>query len=129
MYLFKPIENRIDTIFVHVTDLERSIKFYCDLFRMKVKEGVHTGPIFTLNMGEGRPGITLDNHCFDEDYKFVPSNQPIFNLSSSDINEAFLHVTEMGAEIITEIVTYPDLAEFSFKDPDGNILMVCTCFS
>jgi len=127
--LFKPIENRIDTIFVHVTDLERSIKFYSDLLRMKVKEGVHTGPIYTLSMGEGRPRITLDNHCFDEDYTFVPSNQPIFNLSSSDINEAFQHVKEMGAEIVTDIVTYPDLAEFSFKDPDGNILMVCTCFS
>ncbi|WP_243459289.1 VOC family protein [Metabacillus bambusae] len=127
--MFKPIENRIDTIFIHVSDLERSIKWYSDLLGLEVREGKHTGPVYTLNMGDGRPGITLDNHCFEEDYKFIPSNQPLFNLSASDINEAFKHVTEMGAEITSEIITHPDLAEFSFKDPDGNIIMVCTCFS
>ncbi|MNO49308.1 Glyoxalase-like domain protein [compost metagenome] len=86
---------------------------------MEVRKGKHTGPVYTFNMGDGRPGLTLDN----------PSNQPLFNLSVSDINEAFNHVTEMGAEIVTEIITHPDLAEFSFKDPDGNIIMLCTCFS
>ncbi|MEK4246211.1 VOC family protein [Psychrobacillus sp. FSL K6-2684] len=80
-------------------------------------------------MGDRRPGITLDNHIFEENYKFIPSNQPLFNLSASDINAAFAHVTKMGAEIVTEIIIHPDLEEFSFKDPDGNILMVCTCIS
>ncbi|MEO4054700.1 VOC family protein [Solibacillus sp. CAU 1738] len=127
--MFKPIENRIDTIFVHVSDLERSIKWYSDLLGLEVTKGVHTGPIYTLYMGNDRPGITLDNHYFDEDYKFIPSNQPLFNLSASDIDAAFDHITKIGAEILTEIITHPDLAEFSFKDPDGNIIMVCTCFS
>jgi catechol 2,3-dioxygenase-like lactoylglutathione lyase family enzyme len=95
--LFKPIENRIDTIFVHVSDLERSIKWYSDLLGLQVREEKHTGPVYSLNMGDGRPGITLDNHCFEEDYKFIPLNQPLFNLSASDINEAFNHVTKMGA--------------------------------
>lgn len=126
--LFKPIENRIDTIFIHVSDLERSIKWYSELLGLEVKKGVHTGPIYTLNMGNG-PGITLDNHCFEEDNKLIPSNQPLFNLSSSDINKAFKHVTEMGVEIVTNIIEHPDLAEFSIKDPDGNIIMICTCFS
>ncbi len=127
--MFKPIENRIDTVFVHVSDLERSIQWYSKLFGVEVRKGQHTGPIYTFMMGEGRPGLTLDNHCFDEDYQFFPSNQPLFNLSASDINEAFKHVTEMGVEIVTEIITHPDLAELSFKDPDGNIIMVCTCLS
>lgn len=127
--MYKPIENRIDTVFVHVSDLERSIKWYSDLLGLQVREGEHTGPIYTLNMGDGRPGITLDNHCYEEGYKIIPSNQPLFNLSASDINAAFNHVTKMGAEIITEIITHHDLSEFSFKDPDGNIIMVCSCFS
>ncbi|WP_409274756.1 VOC family protein [Neobacillus sp. SCS-31] len=125
----KAIENRIDTIFVHVTDLERSVRWYSELLGLEVREGKRNGPIYTLNMGDGRPGITLDNHCFEKDYSFIPSNQPLFNLSATDINEAFNHVTNIGAEIVTDIITYPDLAEFSFKDPDGNIIMVCTCFS
>lgn len=127
--MFKTIENRIDTIFVHVSDLERSIKWYSELLGLQVREGNHIGPVYTLNMGDRRPGITLDNHIFEENYKFIPSNQPLFNLSGSDINAAFAHVTKMGAEIVTEIIIHPDLEEFSFKDPDGNILMVCTCIS
>ena len=125
----KPIENRIDTVFVHVSDLERSIQWYSILFGLKIKEEKNFGPLYTLDMGDGLPGITLDDHCLDKDYKFIPSNQPLFNISTSDINIAYEHVTGMGAEIITEIITHPDLAEFSFKDPDGNIIMVCTCFS
>lgn len=125
----KPIENRIDTTFIHVSDLERSIQWYSELLGLEVKKEVYTGPIYTLSMGYGRSGITLDNHCFEEDYKLIPSNQPLFTLSSSDINKAFKHVTEMGAEIVTDIIEHPDLAEFSIKDPDGNIIMVCTCFS
>lgn len=127
--LVKPIENRIDTIFVHVSDLERSVQWYSRLLGLDIREGSFTGPVYTLNMGEGKPGITLDNHCFDENYEFVPSNQPLFNLSSSNINDAFSHVTAMGVELVTEIITHSDMAEFSFKDPDGNIIMICTCFS
>ncbi|WP_197076530.1 VOC family protein [Domibacillus indicus] len=125
----KPVENRVDTIFVHVTDLQRSVKWYSDLLGVETKEENPAGPVYTLDMGAGRPGITLDNHCFEENYTFIPSNQPLFNLSTADIHEAFRHLSEMGAEIVTEIVTHPDLAEFSVKDPDGNIIMVCSCFS
>ncbi|RAV19068.1 VOC family protein [Paenibacillus contaminans] len=124
-----PIHNRVDTIFVHVADLQKSIHWYSKLLGIPVAEGNHAGPIYTLDMGPGRPGLTLDNHCFDSDYELVPSNQPLFNLSAPDIHEAYRHVKELGAEIVSEIQTYPDLSDFSFRDPDGNIIMVCTCFT
>lgn len=125
----KPIDNRIDTIFVHVTNLERSVKWYAELLGLEVAKERLDGPVYTLDMGAGRPGITLDNHCFDDHYAFVPSNQPIFNFSAADIHSAYRHVSAMGAEFVTDIIAHPDMAEFSFKDPDGNILMVCTCYS
>lgn len=125
-----PITNRVDTIFVHVTNLERSIQWYSNLMGIEVCEGKYSGPIYTFNMGAGRPGLTLDNHCFDDDYELIPSNQPLFTLSSTDIDKAYEFVTkELGAEIVTEIETFPDLSDFTFKDPDGNIIMICTCFS
>lgn len=123
-----PIANRIDTIFVHVTDLEKSVKWYGELLGLEIKGEVH-GPIYTFDMGVGRPGLTLDNHCFDDNYEVKPLNQPLFNLSASDINEAYDHVTKLCAETVSEIQHFPDLSEFSFKDPDGNIIMVCTCVS
>ncbi|MGG4552330.1 VOC family protein [Paenibacillus humicus] len=124
-----PIHNRVDTIFIHVSDLKRAAQWYSKLLGIEVEVGEFPGPIYTLPMGEGRPGLTLDNHCLDEMYQFTPSNQPLFNLSCENIHEAYQHVQSLGAEIVTEIQTFPDLAEFSFKDPDGNIIMVCTCFS
>jgi uncharacterized protein len=128
--MISPIANRIDTIFVHVTDLERSIQWYSKLLGIVVSEGEHSGPIFTFDMGQGRPGLTLDNHCFDEVYEFIPSNQPLFNLSATDIDKAYEFVkNELGAEIVAEIETFPDLSYFNFRDPDGNIIMICTCFS
>ncbi|WP_230202466.1 VOC family protein [Paenibacillus ihumii] len=53
----------------------------------------------------------------------------MFNLSCENIHEAYQHVQSLGSEIVTEIQVFPDLSEFSFKDPDGNIIMFCTCFS
>ncbi|MEN2766300.1 VOC family protein [Ornithinibacillus xuwenensis] len=123
------IEKRVDTIFIHVTNLKKSVKWYSQLFGFEVSETEIISPIYTFNMGEGRPGLTLDDHSLDDSCKLVPSNQPLFNLSTSNINAAYEHVKELGGEIVTEIQTYPDLSDFSFKDPDGNILMVCSCFS
>lgn len=124
-----PIYNRVDTIFIHVKDLKSSIRWYCELLGLEFEEGDYKGPIYTLNMGNGRPGLTFDNHCLDTHYEFTPSNQPLLNLSTTDINAAYEHVKKLGAEIVTEIETFPDLSDFTFKDPDGNIIMVCTCFS
>lgn len=123
-----PIASRVDTIFIHVENLEKSVHWYSKLLGVEVKDEIQ-GPIYTFDMGAGRPGLTLDNHCFDEIYELRPSNQPLFNLSSIDIHAAYQFVKELGAEIVTEIQTYPDLSEFTFKDPDGNMLMICTCFS
>ena len=123
-----PIVNRIDTVFVHVTDLEKSVHWYSKLLGVDIKNKVQE-PIYTFDMGVGRPGLTLDNHCFDDRYEFVPQNQPLFNLSTEDIDVSYQFVQQLGAEIVTEIQRYPDLSEFSFKDPDGNIIMICSCFS
>ncbi|MGG3280040.1 VOC family protein [Paenibacillus solani] len=123
-----PIANRVDTIFIHVRDLEKSVHWYSKLLGIEVKSEIQ-GPIYTFDMGPGRPGITLDNHCFDEDYELKTSNQPLFNLSAVDIDAAFQFVKDLNAELVTNIQTYSDLSEFTFKDPDGNLLMICTCFS
>lgn len=109
-----PIHNRVDTIFVHVRDLKKSVQWYCNLLGLEFKEGSYEGPIYTLDMGNGRPGLTFDNHCFDTFYEFSPSNQPLFNLSTPDIHAAFDYVKKLGAEIVTEIEVFPDLSDFTF---------------
>lgn len=123
-----PIANRVDTIFVHVTDLSRSVEWYSKLLGVEV-EGEVQGPIYTFDMGEGRPGLTLDNHCLDDVYELKPLNHPLFNMSAADINAAYDYVKEIGTKYISDIQHFPDLSDFSFEDPDGNIIMICTCIS
>lgn len=48
---------------------------------------------------------------------------PAFHLNTSDIQAAHAHLAERGAEV-TEI---RDGQWFNFKDPDGNVLMICEC--
>ena len=123
-----PILNRLDTVFIHVTNLKESVRWYSKLLAIEFNEDIqYEGPVHTLPMGSNRPGLTLDNHCFDEGYKLIPSNQPLFNLSTEDIDKAYEFVKSVGAEVVTEIARYPDLSDFSIKDPDGNILMICSC--
>lgn len=125
-----PIVNRIDTVFIHVTDLKEAVRWYSKLLAIEFNEDIQfDGPIYTIPMGKNRPGLTLDNHCFEEEYHFIPSNQPLFNLSTEDIDEAYEFVKGIEAEIVTEIARYPDLSDFSFKDPYGNILMICSCIT
>ena len=125
MSVVKPIESTVGTIFIHVKDLKKSVLWYSKLLGIKVDENKIKSPIFTFNMGLGSPGLTLDDHSFDEKYDYTPSNQPLFNMNTSDIDSALQHVKNLGAEDITDIQIFPDLSEFCFKDPDGNILMVC----
>ncbi|TYP68068.1 VOC family protein [Paenibacillus methanolicus] len=35
----KPIDNRIDTIFVHVADLNRSVRWYAELLGLEAPNG------------------------------------------------------------------------------------------
>lgn len=121
-----PIHSMFGTVFVHVTDLEKSIEWYSKLLNIEVHTENHSGPVYTFSMGDSLPGLTLDNHCCDEIYEFQPSNQPLFNLNTKDIHKAYQFVKEeLKAEITTEIEEFPDLASFCFSDPDGNILMAC----
>lgn len=39
------------------------------------------------------------------------------------VDTIFVHVTDLEESV----ERYPDLSEFTFKDPDGNMIMVCTC--
>lgn len=126
--MINPIQNKFGTIFVHVTDLERSIKWYSKLLNQIVHIKNYVGPVYTFNMGDSLPGLTLDNHCWDEVYEFQPSNHPMFNMNTNDIYEAYRFVKEeLKAEITTEIEEFPDLVDFCFSDPDGNIIMACMC--
>lgn len=97
-----PIANRVDTIFVHVPDLKKSVEGYSKLLGVDINGEVQ-GPIYTFDLGEGRPGLTLDNHCFDEIYELKSLHHPLFNLSPLDMNAAYIVLVDSDWDKVGEL--------------------------
>lgn len=66
-------------------------------------------------------GLVLDGRIYSADAVF---RVPGFHLNTADIEAAHVHLRAMGSET-TEI---RDGRWFNFKDPDGNVLMICECW-
>jgi hypothetical protein len=45
--------------------------------------------------------------------------------ATQDIDAAHSWLLSQGIEIVTELYRDPNIAFFNFKDPDGNIHMIC----
>ncbi|WP_083954085.1 VOC family protein [Virgibacillus siamensis] len=120
-----PIKNKMNTVFVHVSDLKNSVRWYSRLLNeqvdlSEVKEPVHN---MTLNQ---YTGLTLDAGPTGEKKEIVPSEYPLFNFHTEDIEKAYVFVKELGYPIESEIIRFDDFSYFNVSDPDGNIIMICT---
>ena len=121
-----PIEARLPTVFIHVTDLNRAVAFYRQLFSYPLEAGTdyHNG-LFGFDLKNG-VSILLDaNHAAAQ----TPSSRfplhPTCMFATQDIDAAYDFVQANGGEVVTAIFRDPQVAFFNFKDPDGNIQMVC----
>ncbi|HET7627432.1 MAG TPA: VOC family protein [Bacillales bacterium] len=114
-----PIKNRIKAVFVNVTDMENAAEWYSNLFGTDA-ELLGDGPVRNLKT-EGGAELLLDSNRFlqGDDYKIL------LMLDTDDVDQAYLYLKENDVEIFKEIQRYDDVAFFSFKDPAGNVLMVC----
>jgi predicted enzyme related to lactoylglutathione lyase len=116
-----PIHNRIGTVFVNVKNMNQSIEWYSSLLDLPINSSYNGDSIYELDT-EGGARILLDNNRFlqGDDYKIS------FMFVTNNIDQAYQNLKEKDIEIFTEIERYPDsVSFFTFKDPDGNILMVC----
>ncbi|WP_346773375.1 VOC family protein [Bacillus sp. FJAT-42376] len=55
------------------------------------------------------------------------SHNPIFNLYTSDIEEAYVYVQNKGIKIVRELEWAGETAWFNIQDPDGNVIMIANC--
>ena len=121
-----PIQNQMNGVFVHVTDLKASAKWYGDLVGLDIDTQSISSPVFNVPIN-GTTSLTLDDHTFDPTFKRVISPSPLFNLFAPDIEEAARYVMEKGIEIVRDIEWVGETAWFNIKDPDGNVVMICNC--
>jgi len=110
------IDREIGGIFVPVSDIERSRDWYRAFFGLEPGGEVLFGHIYVVPMAAGS-GLVLDS----KDYIGPHDRKPAFHINTSDIHAAREHAIQRGA---AEVGPVTDGVFFTFKDPDGNLMMV-----
>jgi predicted enzyme related to lactoylglutathione lyase len=114
-----PVQNRIGAVFVPVSDLRRSARWYSELLDVPLREATHEGRIYDLPMA-GDAALILDAHKPVE-----RSSQPLCFFWTDDLAQALERLRQIDARIVTEIEDIGSVSTLQFLDPDGNPLMVC----
>jgi len=85
------------------------------------------GHIFVAPM-DGTAGLVLDAMPnWRNEHGDIPTYQvPAFQFLTDDIQASYQFMKENNVELVTEIL---DHFYFVFKDPDGNLLMICQAAS
>ncbi|WP_261129965.1 VOC family protein [Bacillus sp. Marseille-Q3570] len=118
MKITKSPINRVGTTFVHVQDLKKTARWYAELLGKETPQVDPDSPVHYVDLGNG--GFLLDDDRNNE-----PGTEANLMLHTDDIDEAYAFVKEKGGIIVREIERFPDVSFFNFKDPDGNVLMIC----
>ncbi|WP_240418485.1 VOC family protein [Paenibacillus periandrae] len=116
-----PITNRIGAVFVHVTDMPKAIQWYSELLGLPIHADSHEGTIYSLHM-DGGSDLLLDSNRRDDSSQ---NNKTQLFFETKKLMDSYHFVKEKGIEVVTEIEKHDNISFFTFKDPDGNILMIC----
>ncbi|WP_251041137.1 VOC family protein [Bacillus sp. ISL-45] len=121
-----PIYNKVNNVFIHVSNLGKSAEWYSNLLGIPFNPEKVESPVYNIPV-TSETGLTLDDHTFDPGFELKPSNHVLFNFLAEDVDEAYTFLKSNGISITKEIERIGDFAYFNFKDPDGNVLMICNC--
>ncbi|MFA9556902.1 VOC family protein [Evansella sp. AB-rgal1] len=109
--------NRIDTVFLQVTDMEISIKWYTEVLGFQLRWYHKESGYAAINIGETPLTLVHANEV-------TPGTHAPFNFYTSDIKKAYETLVNLGVEV-EDIEDHGDVMSFHFKDPDNNLLGVC----
>ncbi|MDQ1913828.1 pentapeptide repeat-containing protein [Paenibacillus sp. GD4] len=119
-----PLLKRTGAAFVPVSDIEKARDWYCRILGIPVESvRITNGHLCSIPV-EGS-GLILDTMPMwgGKEPGGPPTFQtPGFMLLTDDLAASYKYMKEQGAELVTEI-EYDHW--FAFRDPDGNLLMVC----
>ena len=120
-----PVFNKMNTVFIHVSHLKTSVKWYSELLSQEYKMSEVKDPVYNLKI-DGETGLTLDAGPEGTEKQIVASPHPIFKFHTEDIKEAYEFVKGMDYTIESPITSFDDFSFFTIKDPDGHVVMICT---
>jgi predicted enzyme related to lactoylglutathione lyase len=114
-----PLQRRVGKVFIPVSDIAQAARWYSALFGLPLGAMTHGGKIYDLPM-EREPGVILDAHR-----PVQSSSQPLCFFWTEDIAAAHRHLVALGVEIVGAVEDIGSVQTLTFRDPDGNLLMVC----
>jgi predicted transcriptional regulator YdeE/predicted enzyme related to lactoylglutathione lyase len=119
-----PIEQRVASLFVHVTDLRRAADWYNRLLGLPLREErLNGGPVYWFDLPG--TGLILDSDTFNRaNPEWSEKNSPRIMFAVSDIDEAYSYLKDK-ANILFEPERHGSMAYFNFSDPEGNVQMAC----
>ncbi len=120
-----PITNKINTIFVHVNNLERSVKWYSQLLGQDHDPVIIERPVYNIDI-DGHTGLTLDAGPEGVTKKQSSNEHPLFNFHTENIDRSYAYVKGLGYKVESEIIRFDDFSFFTVLDPDRNVIMICT---
>lgn len=110
------IEREVGGVFVPVSDIERARDWYRGLVGLEPGGEILFGHIYVMPMKSGS-GLVLDSKGFVGPH----DKKPAFHFNTDDVHAAREHAVARGA---SEVGPVTDGVFFTFKDPDGNLMMV-----
>jgi predicted enzyme related to lactoylglutathione lyase len=114
-----PIQNKISMVFVPVGNMPAAVAWYSRLFDLPVGQTTHEDRIYSVPMA-GEVKLCLDAHR-----PVTNSSQPLCFFMTEDIQAAETFLRAQGVLIARPIDDIGGLFTLTFRDPDGNLLMVC----
>ncbi|UII58278.1 VOC family protein (plasmid) [Cytobacillus spongiae] len=116
-----PVKNKVNLVFIPVSNIERSKKWYSKILGLEEGEE-YFDHLFVADMDGA--GMVLDTMPMwkDENGSLPRLNFPAIQFATDNIYESYQFMKNNGVELVTDI---QNDQFFIFKDPDGNVLMVC----
>ncbi|MFD1020880.1 VOC family protein [Thalassobacillus hwangdonensis] len=116
-----PIKNKVSTVFIPVKDIGKAKQWYTKMLDVQNGEEMFDH-LFIAEM-DGT-GMVLDKMPMwkNEQGEVQPLNVPAIQFATEDIHASYQFMKTNDVELVTEV---EHDKYFVFKDPDGNLLMVC----
>jgi catechol 2,3-dioxygenase-like lactoylglutathione lyase family enzyme len=118
-----PIKNHVGGVFIPVKEIEKARDWYCKILGVSSDGDILFGHLYILPM-DG-PDVILDQMPMwgGKEQEGPPTYKtPAFMFQTDDIDASYQFMKNNEVELVTEIQSEK---WFVFRDPDGNLLMVC----
>ncbi|MFC8922998.1 VOC family protein [Cellulosimicrobium sp. NPDC057127] len=113
--------GRIDTVFVRTADLARAEVWYRDVLGLPVRFRADDIVAFDVD----QTALTLLGPG-SHDGSPTPADFPAFNFYAADAEATHAWLADRGVDVDPVQRADASFAEFTFRDPDGTLLQVCS---